>query len=50
MLVEAVVVVVLGGGVGEVGGVVEPPLGGLVELAKEIDVGLLVLGFVLFFM
>ena len=32
------------------GGGVEPPLGGLVELAKEIDAGLLVLVFVLFFM
>ena len=47
---EAVLVVVLEGGSGEVGGEVEPPLGGLVELAKEIDVCLLVFVLVLFFM
>ena len=44
-------VVVLEGGSGEVGGgEVEPPLGGLVELAKEIDVCLSMLVFGLFFM
>ena len=42
--------VVLEGGSGEVGGEVEPPLGCLVELAKEIDVCLLMLVFGLFFM
>ena len=50
VVVEALLVVALEGGSVEVGGGVEPPLGGLVELAKEIDACLLVLVFVLFFM
>ena len=50
VVVETLLVVALEGSSVEVGGGVEPPLGGLVELAKEIDACLLVLVFVLFFM
>ena len=48
VVVGALLAVALEGGSVEVGGVAEPPLGGLVELAKEIDACLLVVFFVLF--